>query len=116
MTLDSQGALYISQSLVGNIVKISPPLTPQEQTELLIEEVQMLVTAGVLNPNQQNALTTKLNSAMQQLDMGNINAATNKLQAFINQASAFINAEILSPEQAQPLIDAANDIINELNG
>ena len=105
----------MTQRSAGNVLKISPP-TPQEQNELLIDEVEALVTTGVLNPGQGNALIAKLEAAIRKLNQGNVNAAINQLQAFINQVNAFINGGILSPEEGQPLIDAANNIINQLSG
>lgn len=52
-----------------------------------------------------NTLQVKLQAALQQLDRGNFNAADNQMQAFINQRGAFRDADVLSPEPGQPLID-----------
>ena len=54
-------------------------------------------------------------AALQQLENGNTAAAINQLQAFINQVNAFINAGTLSQTEAQPLIDAAQAIIDLLS-
>jgi hypothetical protein len=48
------------------------------------------------------------------MDEGQFNAAINNLNAFINQVNAFYNAEILSSEQADALIAAAERIIDYL--
>ena len=76
--------------------------------------IEGLVSSGVLNQGQGNALLQKLEVAQRQLDRGNVNAAVNQLVAFINQVSALINAGVLTPEEGQPLIDTANAIINQL--
>ena len=73
-----------------------------------------LVTAGVLNPDQGNALTATLQAAILQLSSNNGTAAVSLLQAFINQVSAFITAGILSSAEGQPLIDAAQAIIDDI--
>jgi hypothetical protein len=91
-------------------------LTPREGIEGLIEKVQALVAAGVLNQGQGNGLIAKLEAAIQQLDHGNTQTAVNQLQAFVNQMNAFISAGIVSPAQGQPLIDAATAIIAALQG
>ena len=75
--------------------------------------LQDLVESGVLNQGQGIALIAKLDAALAQLDKGNEIAAMNQLQAFTNQVNAFINAGILSPAEGQPLIDAAQAIIDE---
>ena len=89
--------------------------TPGEATEDLIGDVADLVTASVLNNGQGNALSAKLDAALQQLENGNTAAAINELQAFINQMNAFINAGTLSQSEGQPLIDAAQAIIDVLS-
>ena len=59
----------------------------------------------------------KLNAALGQLDRGNEDAAINQLMAFINQVNDFISMGTLTSVEGQPLIDAANAIINFiLNG
>ena len=96
-------------------IAITPPSTPQEQIAFfLIDPVNALVAAGVLNQGQGSGLLRKLDAAGQALDRGNATAAINQLQAFINQVEAFINAGTLSPAEGQPLIDAAQAIIDAL--
>jgi hypothetical protein len=75
-----------------------------------------LVTQGVLNQGQGNALMVKLDGALTKLDQGDSAVAINKLQAFNNQVNAYIHATIISSEQGQPLIDASNGIIAALGG
>ncbi|MFQ5806006.1 MAG: hypothetical protein ACE5I3_06105 [Phycisphaerae bacterium] len=79
----------------------------EELIEWLIGEVQGLVGLGALNNGQGNSLLAKLQAAIQQLDGDNATAAINQLQAFINEVSALVAAEILLPAEAGPLIAVA---------
>lgn len=90
--------------------------SPQTQIEHLISDVHALVAAGVLNNGQGSALLVKLEHAIQRLDTDNVTAAVNSLQAFINQVNDFIGSGILTAAQGQPLIDAAQAVIDQLNG
>ena len=78
-----------------------------DQIELLMDDVEALVSAGVLSTGQGTALTAKLAAAIAQLRQGNPNAAAGTLGAFLNQVAAFVQAGILTPEEAQGLLDEA---------
>jgi len=99
----------VGQSPCGVVIG---PL-PAQQIQYMNTCVQDLVTSGVLNKGQSNALIVKLKAATQNLDAGNTKAATNELNAFINQVNAFKGKQLSSTE-AQVLIDAANSMINDL--
>ena len=90
--------------------------TLQEAAQDVIDQVADLVTAGVLNAGQGNALTSKLEAVIKKLNQGNTNAAQGQLGAFINQVNAFIKTGKLLPEEGQPLIDAADRILAQLSG
>lgn len=96
-------------------VRVIPP-TPVEQVETIADQVGVLVGDGVLGQGQGNALTAKLDAATKQLNKGHTHAAINLLQAFIKKCEAYVAAGILTAAQAQPLIDAAQDLIDELSG
>ena len=83
-------------------------LTPQGATQQLSNNVNGLVSQGTLSQGNGNALTTKLQAAINSLNGGNATAGCNQLQAFINQTQAFINSGKLTPAQGQALIDSAN--------
>lgn len=87
---------------------------PNTLVELLIVEVQYLVSLDVVNNGQGNSLLVKLQGALQQLDAQQTGSAINKLEAFINQVNAFVEAEILTPTEGETYIDAANLIIEVL--
>ncbi len=92
-------------------------VTAQDATQSLIDQVQALIDASILNQGQGNGLIAKLEAAIQQLDKGNTNTAINQLQAFINQVYDFMSSTppILTAAEGQPLIDAANAIIAALS-
>ncbi|HVR95335.1 MAG TPA: pullulanase-type alpha-1,6-glucosidase [Thermoanaerobaculia bacterium] len=85
-----------------------------QQLLLLEADVLALVEEGVLNSGQGNALLAKLRAAGRQAARGNTNAAANQIEAFINQVEAFVNAGILSPEQGEALIEAAEGVLEAL--
>jgi hypothetical protein len=89
-------------------------LTPQQGAAALIAQVQALIP-GSLNGGQGNGLIAKLEAAIRQLDRGNVATAIHQLESFVNQVNAMISSGILSPEEGQPLIDAANEILAALD-
>jgi hypothetical protein len=89
--------------------------TPQDAINLLSDDITVLLESGSLNQNHANALLNKLESALDSLNQGNSQPACNKIQAFINQVNAFVNAGTLSQTEGQALIDAA-EAIQILNG
>ena len=91
------------------------PATPQEETAILGDLLQPLIDNGALNLGQGNALLSKFDAIDRQLERGNIEAAAGLFQAFINQVQAFLNAGLLTLAQGQPLIDAAENAIDQLN-
>ena len=90
------------------------PPTPQQRITLLASQIDVLIATGVLNRGQGNALLVKLDAAVQQLDLGNIDTASHQLQAFIDQVQAYLNAGILSASEAQPVLIAVQAIVNML--
>lgn len=89
-------------------------LTAEEAASNIIDVVEDLIDSGVLNEGEGNSLETKLEGAIDKIEDGNTNAAVNKIGAFINQVEAMVNSGRLTEEEGQALIDAAQDIINEL--
>lgn len=90
------------------------PPTPAEQIAALRDVINRLATAGSLNKGQANALLAKLDAISRQLNSGNKKAAANLLHAFINEVRALANAGIVSASDGQKLIDAAQNVINQL--
>ena len=89
-------------------------VTPQQATAQILDQVNNLVTGGVLNSGQGNGLGNKLQKAIEKLNAGNTSGAISQLQAFINQVNDFISTGVLTSAQGQPLIDAAQEIVNSI--
>ena len=87
-----------------------------EQVELLIDDIDTLEAAGVLNGGNANALRSKLENLLAKIDKGQIGAAVNGLGAFINQVEALVAAGTLTEEQGAALIAAAEDAIEAMGG
>ena len=73
--------------------------------------VNAFVKNGELTSSEGNALSSKLQNAITNLNGGNTTAGVNQLHAFINQINAFVKSCRLTTDQAQLLIDAANQAI-----
>jgi hypothetical protein len=108
----SDGELSTTDSVT--IVVVAPPPTPAQQITAVGDGVQALVTGGVLLPSQGNSLLTKLDGALGLLTNGNMQGAISKLGDFIKQVNSFIKTGKLTSAQGQPLIDAAQALIAEL--
>ena len=83
---------------------------------MLIDDVARLVAEGALSPHEGDALSSKLQMALRQLERGHVQPAANQINGFIRQVEALIRKGKLSPEQGQPLIEAAMAILVSLNG
>jgi hypothetical protein len=84
--------------------------SPTEQAGNLIDEVRMLLDAGVLNQGQAHALSTRLVHFQTKLADGQTQAALNLLNAFDDQVQALVQGGTLSAEQGQSLLDAADNL------
>jgi hypothetical protein len=83
--------------------------TPAEAVQILYDDVLDLdIPAGT-----ENSLLSKLDAALQSLENGNENAAGNILNAFI-QAVSPQSGKMLTVEQAEALIAAALEILDDL--
>ena len=107
--------VYVSNTNNNNVSVIAT-VTPEQATELLIDQVEALVNTGVLNKGQGEALIKKLEVALKHLDRDDVNAAIRTLEGFINQVNAFVSAGGLSQSEGNRLIDPASNIINALGG
>lgn len=89
----------------------TPPLPPEQRITLLQHHVARLVTNGVLNGGQGNALAVKLESALEKLADGETELAMNKLGAFINEVEAFRSTGMLSEAESASLLVIARDVM-----
>jgi polar amino acid transport system substrate-binding protein len=95
--------------LIGVLIPPPPPI--EQRLAFLQHHVARLVTNGVLDHGQGNALAVKLQGALDKLAVGETEAAMNKVAAFINQVDAFRNAGILSEAQSASLLEIARDVV-----
>lgn len=102
---DSANYNSVSQTTTINV------LTHLQKIQQIINMVQSLN----LDQGQANSLIVKLNAATQNLNDKSTPAATNELNAFINEVEADIQSGKLTSTEGQALIDDANAVINEIN-
>ena len=86
-------------------------LSAQQELWLIINQVTDLVTKGILDSGNGNAMIVKLNNAISSLNRGNTIAGDNQMNAFLNQTSAFLKAGKLDSLDAQMLIDGIDSAI-----
>ncbi len=92
-----------------------PNATPQEESAILRDLVQALIDGGALNLGQGYSLLSELDVIDRHLADRDIEAAAGLFQAFVDQVQTFVSAGILTVAQGQPLIDAAQNAIDQLN-
>ncbi|HST19868.1 MAG TPA: right-handed parallel beta-helix repeat-containing protein [Blastocatellia bacterium] len=102
-----------STSEFSQCVAVTNP-DPLQAIQALISDVESLVAQGILNHGNGNALISKLEAARKQLERGHIRPAGNQINAFINQVEALMRSKKLTPQQGQPLIDAAMNILRQI--
>jgi hypothetical protein len=90
--------------------------SPEEQIVILTIQIDDLVDSGILTGGQGNALNVKLYAAFKKLDQGKPDVAVNLLNAFINQVLSFIDDGVLTLDEGEALINAANSIIDGILG
>jgi predicted outer membrane repeat protein len=99
---------------IGAIEVTPEDYTPADRVDSLVDAVDELISLGAILPANGNSLKSKLNSALAALP-NNPATAISALQSFINQVKSFIKTGRLSATDGQALIDAAQDIIDELS-
>jgi hypothetical protein len=109
---DFQAAVWIvgEQACGGG----AEPPTPDEQFAVLNSDVAALIDAGSLNAGQGNSLTRKLDAAQKKYDKGQIQTAVDILADFIGQIEDLAAEGVLAQAEAQPLIEGAQALIDDL--
>ncbi len=79
----------------------------EAQLQNQVEEVGHLGLTG----GNTNALSSKLNHAINRISQGKINVGVNQIEAFINQVNTLLNSGKLIQSEADDLIAAANAAI-----
>lgn len=88
--------------------------SPEDQAQVLVDQVNGFVAAGKLNDGQGNALTTKMNNVLTLLAKNKPKVACNSLNAFTNQVQSFVDEGVLYASDGQLLIQAADAIKGEV--
>lgn len=88
--------------------------SPQGETDLILDQVQDLITFGNLSRKTGVYLQVLLKAAKNKFDQGNDNTAINHLQAFIHLVNDFVFDGQLFKEDGQELIESAQFLIEAL--
>ncbi len=110
MVLDNSEVIHVTDapSVIG--------LTPQQATNFTINDVNALYAQGVINSGQDDSLLKELNQAITMMNKGKINGATGSLGSFISEVQDLECSGVLSSAQVQPLIIAADNVVEQLGG
>lgn len=79
-------------------------ISSQQELSLIINQVTAMVSAGILDSGNGNALIVKLNAAITSLNSGNTITGDNQMDSFINQTNAFLKSGKLDSTDALTLI------------
>ena len=89
-------------------------LSPTQQIAVLRDMVNVLAGQGSLNQGQANSLLKKLVHAQSAITQGKPQEAYNLIGAFRNELEALTAGGVLTPAQSEPLIDAAELLLQSL--
>ena len=89
-------------------------LSPTEQTTALEHAIAALHTDADINQGQANSLLTKLENAQAALDRCKSKLAYHAVAAFLSQVSSLIADGVLTPAQGEPLLSAAESLLQSL--
>lgn len=89
-------------------------LTPAMQLEAIAEQL-LVLAQEIMNTGQGQSLVVKLEAAREQLSRDNVKAAAAQIESFIHQVRALVAAEVLTVEEGQMLIQAAERILAQLS-
>jgi len=87
---------------------------PIETINDVIIEVQDLAEEGDITSGQANALVSKLQNAINKIEVDKISPAIGSLNAFINQVNALIKSGTMSSPVGNELIASVQSIIDIL--
>ncbi|WP_434418032.1 HYR domain-containing protein [Nannocystis pusilla] len=83
--------------------------TPEEVVENM--ESAAAALAGSLNPGQLNSLLVHLEIVMSAIEKNKHNQLCNKLEDIVDQVDGWIDDGTVTPQQGQPLIDSALNLL-----
>lgn len=88
---------------------------PQHHIPAIRRQVEGLVSSGALHRRQADKLTQKLDTAIDKLGNGRVGSAIDRLKSFLQRVRRYVARGILTPEQGERLIDAAESAIAALS-
>lgn len=107
LVLDSSGNLYgTTFGGYGTVFEIAT--TPQQGTQLIINQVNTLEVQGALKQGQANSLDKELNQAISLMNSGKNSGAIQNLQDFIAETEDLESSGVLASPQAEPLTSQTN--------
>jgi uncharacterized repeat protein (TIGR03803 family) len=116
LVMDAAGNLYGTTEMIGEafgtVFKLA--VTPQAAIQSIINQVQVLLSQGVVNSGQAHSLVTQLQHAIQMINAGKTKGAIGNLKSFISEVNDLLNSGVLSSSQAAALTSAANSVIAQL--
>ena len=89
-----------------------PPSSIGDDVQSLMDDIDALVDSGDLNPRTASASNWLLGAALSAIDDDDSETAKSKLQSFISRITLFMNRGLIPVDIGQPLIDAAQVIID----
>lgn len=115
--LEKQYTVRVAARTAGSIHGFASPETSALQGPIqdLIGRINGLVAKKSLPRRAADVLIAELQIANQQPDSGNTIIKLNLLGHFVERVSDFVKTQEISEEDGQPLIDAANIVINRLS-
>lgn len=102
------GELFEEDTLTVTVV------SAEDQLVNLIGGLNELQDQGVVSNGNANALTSKLENALAQVNAGNPTPAANQVNAVVNQVEAFRKSGKLSDDQADDLIEQLEALLTSL--
>ena len=93
-------------------------MTPQytvEKIEILKQNILDLLNSNIISQENYEMLVSKLNVAIQQIEQQHYGISINSIEQFIFEVNLLKKKDILTLEQAQPLLGKAYRIIAMLN-
>ena len=89
-------------------------LSPEGETDLILDQVQDLIYSGNLSQKTGTYLQVMLKAVKNKFDQGNNNFAISQLQVFIHLVEDFVLDGKISKEDGQELIENAQLLIEAL--
>jgi len=94
-------------------IAIEPTSLPG-QVQLIVGQLETLNDTGRFTPGEFGSLVQQLEATLQALDRGNLAAARQTLEVFVQRVSTFESRGTLTPTETDVLIAAANGVIAQL--